>query len=228
MSHYPIEPIVQAMKANADPEKAAAMSKYMRGQFPFFGIPQPKRKELFRSHIRTYGKPASADVLLAAVEVLWAYEERELAYVAMELLEGGLKLLELSHIHRIERCILTKSWWDTVDGLASHTVGGVMSRYSDDCRHYAGRWIGSDQMWLNRTALLFQLKYKGKTDRELLAAAIAAHVESKEFFIQKAIGWALREYAKTDPGWVAHYVEQHELMPLSRREAVKGLMLEGV
>lgn len=223
MSHYPIEPIVHSMRSSADAEKAAAMSKYMRDLFPFLGISQPRRKELLKEHVQSYGKPTTAEEILHAAEELWVQEEREFAYIAMGLLEGGVKFFDLSHIHRIERFIVTNSWWDTVDGLATCTVGGVMSRYPDAWAAHAERWITSDNMWLNRTGILFQLKYKSKTDTGLLRRAIEAHHDSKEFFLQKAIGWALREYAKTNSEWVLAYVEEHDLMPLSRREALRRL-----
>lgn len=223
MNIYPIEPLLKAFRANADSKKAEAMSAYMRDQFPFLGVPQPIRKQLVKEHMLTYGKPQSAEEILYAAQYLWELEEREFAYLAMGLLEGGVKFLNLSHIHSIEQFIITRSWWDTVDGLATSTVGGVIKRYPEAWEEYASRWIHADQMWLNRTGILFQLKYKAQTNTDLLHQAIDAHRESKEFFLQKAIGWALREYAKTNPEWVWNYVETHELMPLSRREALRRL-----
>ena len=221
MSVYPIEPLIEALRASANPDRAAAMSAYMRDQFPFLGVPQPVRKMLIKEHSQLYGKPKSAEEILHAAQHLWNLEEREFAYVAMGLLEGGVKFFNLAHIHRIEQFIVTRSWWDTVDGLATCTVGGVMKRYPEAWAEYADRWIHSDQMWLNRTGILFQLKYKAQTNTDLLHLAIHTHIASKEFFLQKAIGWALREYAKTNPEWVREYVEQHTLMTLSRREALK-------
>jgi 3-methyladenine DNA glycosylase AlkD len=119
--------------------------------------------------------------------------------------------------------IVTKSWWDTVDALAAHVVGTHFSRHPQVRAEYLSRWRHSDQIWLRRTTLLFQLRYKDRTDRDLVFALIDENLGSDEFFIQKAIGWALREYSKTDSQAVQEYVSATRLAPLSKREALKWL-----
>ena len=117
--------------------------------------------------------------------------------------------------------IITKSWWDTVDRIASRLVGFYFREHKELIEPYTEKWMYYGNMWLQRTALLFQLKYKKETDTDLLFGYIQALAESPEFFIQKAIGWALREYSKTAPKTVKQFVDSTLLAPLSKREALK-------
>ncbi|RNB85976.1 DNA alkylation repair protein [Brevibacillus fluminis] len=202
--------------------ESAPMSAYMRNLFPFLGIKTPKRAELLRAFLKENGKPA-ADELEAVVRELWALPEREYQYIALALLEKQSKALPRDAIGLFENLIADKSWWDTVDVLAAHLVGAYFRQHPEQIPVYIEKWLSSDNLWLRRTAILFQLSYKGATDLPLLFQIIDRCLPSDEFFIQKAIGWALREYTKTDPAPVLAFLESRQLPPLSRREALKVL-----
>ncbi len=194
-------------------EKAKPMEDYMRNQYPFLGLKTP---EFWSKH----GIPA-ADQLLDVVRQLWLLPEREFQNVAMAFLEKHGKQAKISDIDIFESLITTKSWWDTVDYLASHTMGDHLSKYPELIPSYTERWMASDDFWLRRTAILYQLRYKQRTDVERLFDFINRCKEEKEFFIRKAIGWALREYSKTDEQAVRAFVGATRLSPLSEREALK-------
>jgi 3-methyladenine DNA glycosylase AlkD len=207
-------------KVHSDPDKAKRMEAYMRNQYPFLGIKTPERNRLTREFWLEHGIPVG-DELLAVVQQLWQLPEREFQNVAMSFLEKHGKHAEKSDINVFEKLVTTKSWWDTVDYLASHTMGNHLTKYSDLIPEYTGRWIESDDLWLRRTAILFQLGYKKHTDVERLFDYIGRCKDEKEFFIRKAIGWALREYSKTDEEAVRRFVTDTPLSPLSKREALK-------
>ncbi|HDR89702.1 MAG TPA: DNA alkylation repair protein [Bacteroidetes bacterium] len=204
---------------HADPEKAVMMKKYMKNKFPFFGIQSLLRRELLRPLIRNM-QPCRRE-LMEVVDELWSRENREYQYAAMELADRFRQLLDERDVCFLERLITIRSWWDTVDFLASRLTGSFLQRFPDLVHGVNKQWMESGNLWLQRTCLLFQLRYKEKTDTGLLFANIAACAASGEFFLQKAIGWALREYSKTDPETVRHFVGTHKLSPLSEREALK-------
>ncbi len=226
MNEYLI-PLIDLFVEHADEETAAPMAKYMREQFAFLGIKTPQRKALLKKYIKAHGLPPVEDLDEIARQ-MWDLDAREFQYVAMSLLDRMKKHIGPEHRPLIEHLIVTKSWWDTVDGLASHQVGDLLSRFPALKEPVIGKWRGSDNFWLRRTTLLFQLRYKDQTDEDLLFALIGENLGSKEFFINKAIGWALREYSKTDAGAVIDFVRQTPLEPLSEREALKWLKNKGV
>lgn len=195
------------------------MHTYMREQFPFLGIKTPERRALTKTVLQAYDK-LDGDTLRASAEELWALPEREYQYAALDMLFKYAKTLTCADMPRLEHFILTKSWWDTVDALAK-LVGEVFSR-DQACRDiWLPKWRRSESLWLRRSAILFQLAYKGDTDAELLFALVKENAASREFFIQKASGWALREYAKTDRERVQAFVAASDLPALTRREACK-------
>lgn len=194
----------------------------MRDQFQFLGIKTPERTTLFKQFVRTQGLP-ELNGLPSVLLSLWALPQREFQYVGCDLLERFRKQLIPDLLPTVEQLITTQSWWDTVDNLAIHTVGEIYQRYPEAGRAAIEAWRCSDNMWLRRTTLLFQLMYKTATDEGLLFALIQDNAASKEFFLQKAIGWALREYSKTNAQAVQEFVATHSLAPLSRREALKWL-----
>jgi 3-methyladenine DNA glycosylase AlkD len=207
---------------HADPLQAGPMKAYMRGQFDYLGIKTPRRVELVKAFIAEHGLPEIPE--LGAVERdLWALPEREFQYIAVGLLERTLKKLPPEFIATVETLIVTKSWWDTVDTLASNIIGPLFKRYPGQRADYLPRWRQSDNFWLRRTAILFQLDYKEETDFPLLCDILHENLGSSEFFINKAIGWVLREYSKTDPEAVRRFVADTPLESLSRREALKWL-----
>lgn len=210
---------VQAqLQALGDPAKAAAMAAYMRGRFAFLGIPTPQRRLKTQALISAFtGDP------VAAASALWALPEREYQYVAVDLLRRRPRQLAGKHLPALEDMVLAKSWWDTVDGLAV-TIGDVV--LSEPA--LAGRMdelIDSPEMWLRRVALLHQLEYKERTDEQRLFRYCLLCAHEPEFFIRKAIGWALRQYARTNPAAVRQFltINRAQLSGLSWREAAKHL-----
>ncbi|MBN3036412.1 MAG: DNA alkylation repair protein [Bacteroidales bacterium] len=217
-----LEPLAEQFRMNADQKEAVFMKKYMRGQYDYYGIKTPLRRELLRTFLSEYGLPP-ADHTEALVRHCWKLNERDYQYVAMEILGRLIKRIAPGFTELFDYMILTKSWWDTVDYIAGHLVGIHFKRYPEMIEPWIPRWMDSDNIWLQRTCMLFQLHYKQQTDTALMAKCIRRLYGSGEFFINKAIGWALREYSKTDAQWVLQFVKKEPLAPLSRREALKWL-----
>jgi len=221
-----MHPYVFALKElfekNADPAQAAPMKKYMRDQFEYLGIKTPQSAALQKQFYAEYGLPEVTD-LDPVLRDLWALPQREFQYVGLGLLDKSEKKLPAKFIKPIEYLILTKSWWDTVDAIAGHTVGMHFRRFPDVREKYLPKWRASKNIWLRRTTILFQLNYKRETDFDLLCEIIRENLDSKEFFINKAIGWALRQYARVDPSAVSKFVKSTPLHPLSKREAMKHI-----
>jgi 3-methyladenine DNA glycosylase AlkD len=221
-AHDYLRPLLAQLEANANPAEAGPMARYMRDQFSFYGIKTPQRRLIVRAFLSEYGLPDPAQ-LAGIVNALWERPQRECQYIAVGLLERGSKRLETAVIPLLERLIVTKSWWDTVDSLAGGLAGEQFRRFPDGRAAALPPWRASDNIWLRRSAILFQLGYKKETDADLLLAVIRENADSDEFFIQKAIGWALREYSKTNPELVVAFVAESALKPLSKREALKWL-----
>lgn len=222
-----MHPYVRSLKAlfeqNANPANAAPMKKYMREQFEFLGIKTPERRALQKEFISEHRLPPLEE-LDAVVRGLWSLPQREFQYAAVSLLGKLEKKLEPDFVSTLEYLIVTKSWWDTVDSIAGDIVGVHFKRFLKVREKYLKKWRKSDNFWLKRTCLLFQLGYKKEeTDFNLLCEIIRENLGSDEFFINKAIGWALRQYARTDPKAVKKFVKATDLHPLSRREAMKHL-----
>lgn len=207
---------------HADEKKAIPMSKYMRFKFPYFGIKSPDRTDLVKTYYKEHGLPPMSE-LETIVKELWNEKEREAHYSALDLLEKNIKKLNPSHFPLIEYLITHQSWWDTVDTIAGRLAGEMFKRNPEAIGQYPEVWIKSSDFWLQRVAILFQLKYRDKTNAPLLFDYINQCATSKEFFIQKAIGWALREYSKSNPRLVTDFINQNNLPPLSKREGMKWL-----
>jgi len=222
-----VHPYVTFLKTlfeqHANPAQAAPMKKYMRDQFEYLGIKTPERGALQKDFYAKHGLPNLAD-LDTILRELWSLPQREFQYTAVGLLSRCAKQIPAKFVTTIEYLIVTKSWWDTVDSIAGDTTGMHFKRFPDVREKYLAKWRLSDNFWLRRTTILFQLNYKQETDFDLLCDVIRENFGSKEFFINKAIGWALRQYARTDPEAVKMFVTAtKELHPLSRREAMKHL-----
>lgn len=198
------------------------MAAYMKHRFEFYGLKKPERQILTKAFVKQHGYPAVEDVP-ELMHLLWNEPYRELHYFGLEILDRFLKKMDENAIELIEYLLTNQSWWDTVDWLAIRTTGTFMKLYPE-CIHNTNKaFVESENFWLNRTAIIFQLKYKSTTNTNLLTYNILRHNHQKEFFIRKAIGWALREYSKTDEAFVRDFVATHELSALSKKEALKWL-----
>jgi 3-methyladenine DNA glycosylase AlkD len=221
-----MQPYVRDLEAlfekHMDVVQAAPMKKYMRDQFEYLGIKTPQSSALLKKFIDEFGLPPIRELDMILRD-LWELPQREFQYVAVSLLGKFEEQLPAEFIETVEYLIVTKSWWDTVDSIAGNTVGIHFRRYPSIKKKYLARWRKSDNFWLRRTAILFQLNYRKETDFELLSDIIRENLGSKEFFINKAIGWALRQYARIDPMAVKKFVDATPLHPLSKREAMKHL-----
>jgi 3-methyladenine DNA glycosylase AlkD len=218
-SHY-VKTIIDSLKPHEDAIRAVQMKKYMREKFDFFGIPSPQLRSITAPFLRKENQP-SVQHLPATMYELWDLPQREAQYFALDLLKRYLKRCPLAWGGLIENLVVKKSWWDTVDALASWDAGAYFRSYTDQITHYIPAWMDSGNIGLQRTCLLFQLRYKENTDFELLKSLIRSLASSEEFFIQKAIGWSLREYSKTFPEKVLEFVEEQPLASLSYREATR-------
>jgi 3-methyladenine DNA glycosylase AlkD len=205
----------------ADPTRASAMAAYMRDQFPFLGIPAPAQKTLSREVVAGLGHPGEADLRVVAQEC-WALPEREYQYFACSFLRRHARVCSPDFLPTARFLLTTKAWWDTVDALAAHLVGPMVARHPELVAAM-DEWILDDDKWLVRTAILHQLGYQEATDGRRLFHYCAVRAGHPDFFVRKAIGWALREYAKTAPDEVRTFVHAHQsrLSALSAREALR-------
>ena len=221
--HSYVRKLKSFFEPHADPLKAAPMKKYMREQFEYLGIKSPQMAALQKEFIAAHGLPPLEE-LDAIVRDLWSLPQREFQYLALSLIGKFEKKVDEDFITTLEYLITHKSWWDTVDTIAGHPVGTMFKRFPNVKKTYLKKWRKSENFWLRRTTLLFQLGYKEETDFELLCDLVRENLGSDEFFINKAIGWALRQYAHTKPEPVRKFVNAtKELHPLSRREALKNI-----
>ncbi|MDP9792148.1 3-methyladenine DNA glycosylase AlkD [Catenuloplanes nepalensis] len=218
-----VDRLMIAYRAAADPERAVAMSAYMRDLFPFLGIPTPRRRALDRAVLAGLPARTASDVPLVA-ELCWELPEREYQYFGADWLRRAAPRSPATLLPVVRGLITTKSWWDTVDTLATRVVGPLGAAHPA-VRDEMDEWITDPDVWVIRTALLHQLHYGADTVTERLFAYSLRQAGHPDFFVRKAIGWALRHYARTAPEEVRAFVTAHAdvLSPLSVREALKNL-----
>jgi 3-methyladenine DNA glycosylase AlkD len=218
MREKSIDHIFEVFRSAADPEKAALMSAYMRDQFFFLGIPAPERKRSSRDFLKTLGKKS---VDWDFIFECWQQPEREFQYLAKDYLAKVTAVLTPSDMPNLRELVIRKSWWDTVDGL-DVIIGDIALRYPE-INDMLLNWSVDENFWLRRLAIDHQLTRREKTDTLLLERILMNNFGQTEFFINKAIGWALRDYSKTNPDWVRDFIERHrgEMASLSIREASK-------
>lgn len=211
-----------SFEEHADSVKASAASKYLRNLSDFYGIPSPVRREILRKFLSENKYPAIGQIQ-EVIEYCWQQPQREWQYAGMEMAsklarKNAVALLELA-----EYMIIHKSWWDTVDYIAANIAGAALMVKPELTDAYISRWMSSGNLWLQRTCLIFQLKYYRKTDAALLFRLCNTLSDHPDFFIRKAIGWALRQYSKTEPEQVIQFVTSNKLSNLSRKEALKSI-----
>ena len=218
-----INQLETTFQTHENTENSQAMAKYMKNHFAFYGIKTTDRRLLLKEIWNANKDEIKKDVQNIATS-LYTKKQRELHYCAIEIVirecKGNYKK---SDIHFIEKLLTTNSWWDSVDIISKYILGQYLLEFPDAVEDTIEKFSNSDNLWLNRSAILFQLGYKEKTDFDLLKAICLQHKNSTEFFIQKAIGWSLREYAKTNTHQVIDFVATSNLKPLSKKEAVKNL-----
>lgn len=206
----------------SDASRVTAMENYLKNKFPFLGVMSGPRKEVMRAWKSTLPIQMSRSETWDFIRELWQKDEREYHQLALDwMLTWNMKSFEKSDIEHIYFILNNQSWWDTVDGIAVHIVGKYAKKFPEEMPKIISEWMAHPSFWLNRTCLLYQLKYKEKTDLGLQQGYIHALKWNKEFFIQKAIGWSLREISKWNPEWVRAVVQQEELKGLAYREAMK-------
>lgn len=213
--------------AAGDLERAAAQERYMKGVMPFVGLSQPQLRALLRPHLADF-TPRDRTEWEATVRTWWdgaRYREVQYAALAVARHRAARPWQDVEALDLYRHLIVTGAWWDVVDVVAGHLVGGVLAGHRAETTPLIREWAVDEDVWLRRTALICQLGHGAGTDLDLLTFAIEQNVDDPSFWLRKGIGWALRQYARTDPAWVRAYVDGlgDRLSGLSRREATKHL-----
>lgn len=231
MSAAVVAAVRAVIRAGGDPERAVQQQRYMKSAMPYRGWTSGELKRALRPVFAAYA-PGERPAWEGAVRELWDRASvREERYAATALAQHGSARAwqDPAAMTLYRHLIVTGAWWDHVDDVATHSVAPILLRHRDSETVRMREWADAEDLWLRRTAILCQLPFGERTDRALLTAAIDANVEGtaygSEFFVRKAIGWALRQYARTDPDWVRGFVAERAdvLSGLSRREALKHL-----
>lgn len=214
--------LIDILSLEGDAKQVKSMSAYMRDQFEFLGIKTPKRRQICREAFKNAKKTAKID--WEFVEICWQKSQREYQYVACDYLVQMKKFTTLADLPKLKKLVITKSWWETVDTLVK-VFTDLYLRYPKEMTQVMLTWSEDSNLWVKRVTLELQLLLKEQTDTKLLAKVIINNLGSNEFFINKAIGWALRDYSKTDPKWVAGFIAtyRNELSALSIHEGSKYL-----
>ena len=218
--------VLAKLQNEADPERARQQQAYMKSEMPYFGIGVPRCRRIAHEVLSAY-PPQDHQLWIASILHIWRKaSHREERYVAIELLlhKKCAHWLEPSQVPVIEEMVVTGAWWDFVDALAARGMGTILTNHPQPTQDQLLKWAVDENIWKRRVAIISQLKSKSNTDVELFSKCILPSIGRPEFFLRKGIGWALREYSKTDPDWVIGFVKRHpDLSKLSRREALKCL-----
>lgn len=223
----------EALQAGADPDRAKQQQAYMKSTMPYVGFTTPELRRLAKDLCKQQVCP-DASTWQSCILKLWREAQvREERYAALEIL--GLKRyrqawLGPEHMDMLRELVVTGAWWDYVDTIAINSVGYLLREYDAEIKPLIYHWAIDEHLWIRRTSILAQLKFKGATDTTLLEYAIEHSTDDPDFFARKAIGWALREYSKTKPEWVIDYIDRNRerLSPLSIREGLKVLTKQGL
>lgn len=216
-----VQELIDSLTKKSDPSRALEMAAYMKNRFVFLGVCAPDRRAFQNDWMKKYASELASNYRMI-VEELYEQDYRELHQAGIDVFikfSKG-KMVE-NDIELIRHLLVTHSWWDSVDTVSKCILGGFLKQFPTKIQEVIEVHSTDENMWLNRSAILFQLGYKEKTNFELLKALCIQHKHSNEFFIQKAIGWALREYSKVDGQAVLNFVNSTPLKPLSQREAIR-------
>jgi len=218
-----ISEVRKGLVANANPERARGAQAYMKSEMPYRGLDSKTLRKIERDGWKRYPIKDATELEAIVLEFWDNAEYREERYVAQETLTKYQKYLTMDHVPLIRHLIVTGAWWDHVDGIAKFNVGGLLAAYPKPMTAELKRWIKDDHLWIRRAAVLSQLAFKDKTDTELLFSFCSQCLEETTFWMRKAIGWALREYSKTDPVAVREFIEKNRdrMSGLTYREASK-------
>ena len=216
-----------ALAAAGDPQKAAGQQKYMKSELPYYGLPAPRFKAETRPLLKAW-RPASREQWEATIRTLWdevTHREEWYAAIGVAQLPLAREWLDVDSLDLWRHLIVTGAWWDVVDEVSANLVGAVLAGHRSEATPLVRAWAADDDLWLRRCSIICQLLHKADTDLDLLTYAIEQNVDDTSFWLRKAIGWALRQHARTDPEWVRTEVVRlgDRLSGLSRREALKHL-----
>jgi 3-methyladenine DNA glycosylase AlkD len=213
-----------SLQAHDDRETAKGMEAYMKHRFSFFGVKSQARKEIASTWQKSIPKEINPAERKEIVQLLFQEEQREIHYIAIDWMNQWKKeCIEPSDNALLHHLITTHSWWDSVDAIASNYLGKYIQHYPEQGADLIDEWRHSENMWLRRSCLIYQLKYGNTTNFTLLMDLINQFKSDKQFFIQKAIGWSLRQYSKYQPEAVRDFLQDNDLKGLARREAEKYL-----
>jgi 3-methyladenine DNA glycosylase AlkD len=228
MAHPLVRAVRAALKAHADPEKAPQMQAYMKSQMPYYGVSAPVQRTIWRDLFAAHPLTSCDEVRAIALE-LWRgarFREERYAAIALTDLRRYAECQDAAAVPMYEEMIVMGAWWDYVDAIATHHLGNVLRRDPRRMKPLMRRWArATDSMWKRRAAILCQVRFRADTDLDLLYDCIEPNLPHKDFFIRKAIGWALRQYAWSDAREVKRFVAANRtrLNPLSVREALKNV-----
>lgn len=226
MEHLSYSGLIQGLTTeflkHKNEQKSLAMSQYMKGRFAFFGIKSEVRKSIQKKWMSTIPVTFTSQERWELMQELWQHEEREYHYVAIDWLNAWKKeWINEEDSNKLRWLIENNTWWDSVDAIASNYLGKYAMKFPESAKEMVQEWRDDSNFWINRSCLIFQLKYKKEVDFELLKSLIVQFQPNKEFFIQKAIGWSLRQYSKFEPDEVRKFVTEIKLTGLAFREATK-------
>lgn len=215
-----IELLEVELLQKANLERSISQKLYMRNQFEYFGLDAATRRQIQKPFLVTKYLPIKNEAT-ELITTLWKKPQRDFQYVAQELAFKYIKSVEIEDIALFEYMVTHKSWWDTIDYIAPKLIGNYFLKFPEQRNQYVEKWIASNNIWLQRSAILFQLKYKSNLDPDFLEKVILSLNNTNEFFINKAIGWILREFSRTNPTWVLKFVKTNTLSNLSKKEALR-------
>ncbi len=212
-----------ALEKNSNQKYALEMKRYMRNKFEFYGVKAPLRYEIFKEVLKT-NPIERTDQLVSISKASMKKKERDFHHFSIYIWEKNKKLWSDRQMELFGWIIDMNSWWDTADYLINKVISPYVLLYQNERKILDQQWNNSDSVWRIRASILYQLKFKSGTDEKTLTKAILNQKKHQDFFVQKAIGWILREYSKTRPNFVKDFVKGHDLSPLANREAIKWLV----